>query len=271
MVTKEEEFIERLRDVKIQGANEIAKAGIHAYISQPEKKFANKIISVRPTEPLLQNTLTILKNSSRKNQTARNLLNYIEQSKEKIAKFGANLIKNDMNVFSHCHSSTVIEIIKYAKLKQKKNFVVYTLEVEPLFQGRKTAEELASVGIKVIVFPDLAASEAIKHCDLFLFGADAFTKKGVANKIGTEILCKLAEDFKIPRYSCGVSLKYTKKVKIEYRRGKELWDERNKNIQVINPAFDFTNKKYLSGVISELGILSFNDFIKKAKKTINNF
>ena len=68
-----------------------------------------------------------------------------------------------------------------------------------------------------------------------------------------------------------LSLKYTKKLKIEQRAGREVWDERNKNIHVINPAFDFTNKKYLSGVISELGILSYKEFIKKAKKTIKDF
>jgi translation initiation factor 2B subunit (eIF-2B alpha/beta/delta family) len=265
--TKEEHILEKIKDIKIQGANNIAKAGISLFLKDPSKEFAKRIVSIRPTEPLLQNSLEIIRKSVRKNQTAKNLLNYIDKSQEAIAKAGAKLIKEDMNIFSHCHSSTVIEILKYARQKEKKNFVVYTLEVEPLLQGRQTAEDLATAGIKVIVFPDLAAEEAIKHCDIFFFGADAFTKKGVANKIGTEMLCNLAKELNIPRYSCGVSLKYTKKLKIEYRSGKEVWDERNKNIQVINPAFDFTNKKYLSGVISEFGVLRFDDFVKKAKKT----
>ncbi|VVB80607.1 Ribose 1,5-bisphosphate isomerase [uncultured archaeon] len=266
-----EQVLEKIRNVKIQGANEIAKAGINLFTKNPTKDFAKKIISLRPTEPLLQNSLDILVKTSKKNKTAKDLLDYIEKSKLAIAKAGSQLIKQDMNIFSHCHSTSVIEILKYAKLKQKKNFVVYTLEVEPLLQGRQTAEELAKAGIKVIVFPDLAAEEALRHCDVFFFGADAFTKKGVANKLGTELLCRLARELNIPRYSCGVSLKYTKKLKIEYRSGKEVWDERSKNIQVINPAFDFTNKKYLSGVISEFGILKFDDFVKKAKKTVNNF
>lgn len=268
--TKEDLVLKNIHDVKIQGANNIAKAGISLFLKNPTKEFAKKIISIRPTEPLLQNSLEIIQKSSRKNQTAKNLLDYIEKSKAKIAKSGASLIKNDMNIFSHCHSSSVIEILKYAKQKEKKDFVVYTLEVEPLLQGRQTAEELAAAGIKVIIFPDLAAEEALRHCDIFFFGADAFTKKGVANKLGTEVLSKLAKELNIPRYSCGVSLKYTKKVKIEYRSGKEVWDERNKNIEVINPAFDFTHKKYLSGVISEFGVLDFDDFVKKAKN-IKNF
>jgi translation initiation factor 2B subunit (eIF-2B alpha/beta/delta family) len=160
-----------------------------------------------------------------------------------------------------------MEILKYAKKKRKKNFIVYTVEVEPLLQGRKTAEELAKAGIKVFVFPDLAAESALRKCDLFLFGADAFLKKGVVNKIGTSMLCQITKENRTPAYSCGVSLKFTKRTKIEFRSSREVWDERNSKIEVVNPSFDFTKRKYITGVISELGILNYKDFVKKAKKT----
>lgn len=259
--------IEDIKDIKIQGANNIALNGIKAAMLTDNKKIISNIANARPTEPLLQNAIEIISNSRDSNHKATRLIKYIEDSKEKIAYIGSKLIKNDMNVFSHCHSSTVIDILKYAKKYRKINFTVYTLEVEPLLQGRKTAEELAKYGIKVIVFPDLAAEAALKRCEIFLFGADAFLKKGVVNKIGTELLCKVAEEYHIPTYSCGVSLKYTKNVKIESRSGREVWDERNKKIQIVNPAFDFTKRKYLTGVISELGILDYKSFVKKAKKT----
>lgn len=263
-------IIEDIKSVKIQGANNIAIAGIHAYLLFHTKENLKKLILARPTEPLLQNCLKILEESKNKKQTANKLIKYIEDSKEKIAKAGAKLIKEDMNVFSHCHSSSVMEILKLAK-KQKKNFVVYTLEVEPLLQGRITATELAKHGIKVIVFPDLAAEAVARKCNLFLFGADAFLKKGVVNKLGTSLLAHLSKENNLPVYSCGDSLKYTKKVKIEKRSGREVWDERSRNIDVQNPAFDLTKKNLLTGVISEYGILSYQEFIKKAKKTIKNF
>lgn len=266
-IAKFNEIIQDIKDIKIQGANNIAINGIRAAIMRSDKESIKKIISARPTEPLLQNSIEIIGKSRNKIQTAKKLTDYIEKSKKKIAYFGAYLIKENMNVFSHCHSSTVIEILKYAKKVEKKNFVVYTLEVEPLMQGKKTAEELAKYGIKVVIFPDLAAEQAIKSCDVFLFGSDAFMSGGVINKIGTSMLCNLAKEHGIPSYSCGVSLKYTKSVKIEQRSGREVWDERNKNIKVVNPAFDFTKKTFLTGVVSELGILKYNEFVKKAKKT----
>jgi methylthioribose-1-phosphate isomerase len=71
--------------------------------------------------------------------------------------------------------------------------------------------------------------------------------------------------YKIPRYSCGVSSKFTKKIRIEKRPSKELWFRRNKNIEINNPAFDKTNYNLLTGIISELGILKPKDFIKRQK------
>ena len=260
-------IIQDIKDIKIQGANHIAIEGIKASILKNDKQSLRKILSTRPTEPLLQNAIYLLEKSKNKEKKAKQLIKYIETSNQKIARKGATLIKNNMNIFSHCHSTTVMEILKYAKKVQKKNFVVYTLEVEPVLQGRITAKELSAAGIKVVIFPDLAAESALRKCDLFLFGADAFLKKGVVNKIGTQLLCNIAKEYKIPAYSCGVSLKFTKKAKIEFRSGREVWDERNKKIEVVNPSFDFTKKKYIIGVISELGILSYRDFVKQAKKT----
>ena len=257
-----------IKSVKIQGAENVAKAGIKAFLLIPSKPMAKKILAVRPTEPLLQNAIKILLKSEKPKITAKRFLKDLKKSHEAISRKGAKLIKNDMNVYTHCHSSTVIDILKYAKRKQKKKFVVYTSEVEPLLQGRITAKDLANAGIKVIVSPDLAAEQSIKKCDIFLFGADAFTKSIVANKIGTSMLVKLAEDYNVPRYSCGVSLKITNKVKIEQRSQNEVWQNNDKDIEIFNPAFGKTKMKNLTGVISEFGILTPKQFVKKAKEKL---
>ena len=268
-----DQIIEDIKQVEIQGATNIALASIRAFFLKPDKQHAKQILKTRPTEPLMQNAIKfLLKSSNQKIQKyrAEKFRSYLKQSSKKISMHGQKLIKKDMNIFTHCHSSSVINILKQAK-KQKKNFIIYTTEVEPLLQGRQTANDLAKAKIKVIVFPDHAASQAIKKCDLLLFGADAFTKKGVVNKIGTSTLCKLAEDHNIPRYSCGISLKYTKKIKLEKRPAKELWNKKDKNISMQNPAFDFVNSKLLTGVVSEFGILSHKNFIKKAKTNLKKF
>jgi ribose 1,5-bisphosphate isomerase len=265
-----EKIISDIKSVKIQGATNVAEAGIKAYLLNPSKNSIKEILRTRPTEPLMQNALKILRKSKNPKKSAEKFLSHIRKSEDRIANYGKNLIKNNMNVFSHCHSSSVINILKAAK-KQKKNFIVYTPEVEPLLQGRMTARELARAGIKVVVVPDLAAEHAIRKCNLFLFGADAYLKKGIVNKIGTSIFCQTAKDYNVPRYSCGISLKYTKKIKIENRNAKEVWDEREKNIEIENPSFDLTKKKFVSGVVSEFGILPYGKFISLAKKNLKKF
>jgi len=267
--TKFNKILQDIKSVKIQGAENVAKAGIKAYLLIPTKKSAKQILKTRPTEPLLQNAIKLLLKSKHPNNEAKKFLTYIKKAHEQTAKKGATLIKNDMNIYTHCHSSTVIDILKQAK-KKKKKFVVYTTEVEPLLQGRQTAIDLAKAKIKVIITPDLAAEQSLKKCDIFLFGADAITKKELANKIGTSTLVKLAKLHNIPRYSCGVALKFTKKIKIEKRPSKEVWNTTNEKIQVINPAFDKTKLKDITGIISEHGTLTPKQFIKKIRKKSKN-
>ncbi|MAH49473.1 hypothetical protein CMI37_26860 [Candidatus Pacearchaeota archaeon] len=265
-----DQILQDIKDVKIQGATNIAKAGIRAFLLKSDKESVKKILKTRPTEPLLQNAIRYLQKSKNPKTASAKFLNYMKKSKQKIANSGSALIKKEMNIYTHCHSSTVIEILKQAK-KRKKKFVVYTTEVEPLLQGRQTAEELAKSKIQIVIAPDLAAEQTLEKCDLLLFGVDAVTKKGLANKIGTNILCKLAKEYSIPRYACGTSLKLAKKIKLESRPTSEVWQTKNKKIEIINPAFDFVEKKLITGVVSELGVLPFNQFIKKAKNNLKKF
>lgn len=264
---KFERILKKIKEVEIQGAEAVAKAGIEAYLLEPDSQTIKKLTEARPTEPLLQNILNTLSWQSKKNlhKKSKQILNYIEQSHGQLAKQGSELIKNNMNVFTHCHSSSVVSILKKAK-KQGKNFQVFVTETRPLLQGRATARELAKARIKTFYLADLAAPLFLEKADMLLVGADAYTKKGVVNKTGTATLAKLAYMKKIPIYSAGLSLKYAKKIKIEQRKPSEVWLEREKNIIPLNPAFDLTDKKYTTAIISELGILPYDKFIKQAKR-----
>jgi methylthioribose-1-phosphate isomerase len=64
--------------------------------------------------------------------------------------------------------------------------------------------------------------------------------------------------------------KIHKKIKIKTRSPNEVWNPRNKNIQVINQPFDKTKLKDITGIISEHGILKQKDFVKKAKEKLSN-
>jgi len=267
-MTKQSQFNQISKDIKsikIQGARNVAKAGLKAYKLIPTQTSKNKLISLRPTEPLLAN---ILKNSNK--LTIKKLNQILKQNQEKINKQVFKLIKNNSVVFTHCHSSTVTNALIYAKRKGKK-FEVYNTETRPLYQGRKTAKELKNAGIKVTMFVDSAVSIALtksqetKDVDLIFLGADAILKKGAINKVGSGMIAQLAKLNKIPFYILADSWKYfPKNIKIEQREFDEVWDTETK-IKIKNPAFELIPKKLIKGIISELGNLSYPEFLKKVK------
>ena len=264
-----DKLLRDIKSLKIQGAENVAKKGIKAYDLKPTTESKKKILSLRPTEPLLKNSLNYI-DSKRFTKVARDrILGEIKRSHRLAVEAGAKLVEEGMNIYSHCHSTTVIDILKKAK-REGKNFVVYTTEVEPHLQGRKTAKELAKYNIKVFVAPDLAAEQLIKKCDIFFFGADAFTRTAVYNKIGTHTLAKIAKSHRVKVYSCGISLKFVNSVKIEQRKGKEVWDERQKKIEVLYPAFDKTPYSLVSGIVSEFGVKTPRSFVSHAKKKLAN-
>ena len=256
-----------IKSIKIQGARNIAKAAFNAYTLVPNKNSKQKLLSLRPTEPMLIN---ILNNVDKLDLTEIN--NHLKLSQDKINQEVFKLIKNNFVVFTHCHSSAVVNALIYAKKKGKK-FEVYNTETRPLYQGRKTAKELKTAGIKVTNFIDsalniaLTKSQETRDVDIVFLGADAILKNGVINKIGSGLIGKLAKLEKIPAYVLANSWKfYPKNIKIEERNFKEVWENAPKNIKIKNPAFGLIKKKYIKGIISEFGNLSYNKFLKQVKK-----
>jgi len=253
-----------IKSIKIQGATNIAKAAIRAYFLLPSNSSKKKLLSLRPTEPMLSHVLELV---DKKNK--QEILNHFLQSQESINKQVFRLIKNKNIIFTHCHSTNVVKSLIYAKKKGKK-FEVYNTETRPLFQGRKTARELKKAKIKTTMFVDSATSIALskeqntKKADIVFFGADAILKNGVVNKVGSEMFAQVAKNNKIPVYIIADSWKYAhKSVKLEQRDFNEVWP--TKKIHIKNPAFEFIDKKYIKAIVSELGVLSYAQFLKKIR------
>ena len=136
MADKKAKFNQILKDIKsikIQGARNVAKAGLRAYRLIPTESSKKKLLAARSTEPMLRNLLELAGKMSDKELNER-----IKQNQDKINKAVFKLIKNNSVIFTHCHSSSVTSALIYAK-KNGKKFEVYNTETRPLFQGRKTS------------------------------------------------------------------------------------------------------------------------------------
>jgi translation initiation factor 2B subunit (eIF-2B alpha/beta/delta family) len=257
-----------IKEIKIQGARNIAKAALYAYSLIPTKTSKEKLISLRPTEPMLHKVLDLIDKKPYKE-----ILVHFDSAQEKINKNVLKIIKNNDKIFTHCHSTNVVNSLIYAKKKNKK-FEVYNTETRPLFQGRKTSKELKKAGIKVTMFIDSASAIAIKkenrkdkeYVNKIFLGSDALFTEGIINKIGSGMISEIAYHNKIPVYIIADSWKFSKiKLPIENRSLNEIWDKAPKQIKIKNPAFEFVPKKYITGIITELGLMKYDEFVRKMK------
>ena len=242
-----------IKEIKIQGARNIAKAALEAYSLIPTSSSKKKLLSLRATEPMMEKVLDM----AEKGKSLSEINNHFTEAQEKINNKVLKLIKNGDVIFTHCHSTNVVNALIYAKSKGKK-FEVYSTETRPLFQGRKTAQELKKAGINVTMFVDSALGVALskeqgtKKVTKVFLGADALLKDGVINKVGSEVIARIAKQEKIPVYVIADSWKFTKKkVPLENRKLDEVWDKAPKNIKIKNLSFEFVKRKYITRVITE--------------------
>lgn len=290
------QIINDIKTLKIQGAVNIAIAGVKALdlvaqksSTKNKKDFLKELYNAktllsnaRVTEPELRNSLkyVLLKLKAKTIPDLKKeikhrsdyVLKHLKETREYIGHIGSLKIKNNMIIFTHCHSSTVIQILKHAKMN-KKRFYVHNTETRPLYQGRKTAKELAEANIPVQHYIDSAGMLALKDADLMLIGADAITANGdVINKIGSRLLAEAAEFYNVRVYVCTDSWAYdpeTKyhKEKIEQREPSEVWEHRPKGVKIINPAFEIIPSELINGIITELGFFKPENFLHKVKRT----
>ncbi len=266
MVKKEsfEKICSDIKSLKIQGATNVAIAALKAFSIKPTQDSVKKLISLRPTEPCLRNTL---KFAQLDNENINLAFEHLNKTRIKTAELASNLIKDGDIIYTHCHSSTVIDALKLAK-KQGKKFKVNCTETRPFFQGRTTARDLAKAKIPVTLFVDSAMSLAIKEANICFIGADAITSQlKVINKIGSQLAVDTASHLNKPFYVLTDSWKFDPKTltgkdeEIEKRNSSEVWDKPPKGVSISNYVFDSIDSSNVRAIISELGILSTKTFI----------
>ena len=209
---------------------------------------------------------------------------------KKIGEYGSNLIKNGSRILTHCNAGwlgfvdygSALAPLYIAK-EQGKDFFVFADETRPRNQGaRLTAWELENEGIAHKIIPDNAGAHLMSRgmIDFVLVGADRIAANGdTANKIGTFEKAIVAREFGIPFYvaapfsTIDFSLSNGTHIPIEERSEDEVLTYSGPDSEgimrtirmaspgshALNPAFDVTPAKYITGFITEKGLIKTNE------------
>ncbi|MCW3133557.1 MAG: S-methyl-5-thioribose-1-phosphate isomerase [Methanophagales archaeon] len=289
------ELIDAIQRLKVRGAPALGAAGafgvVLACINEKSrtdiKKAVEKLKKARPTAVNLSYGVDRTLNAAMRGKDTQEMITYaLEEAQriadedvavnKKIGEHGSELLEDGDVVLTHCNAGrlacvdwgTALGVIRTA-IEKGKRIEVIACETRPLNQGsRITAWELLQDKIPVTLIADSMSAAVMREgkVDKVIVGADRVVKEGIINKIGTYMHAVVAKSHNIPFYvaaplSSFDSKRSYKEVEIEKRSPEELIFFAGKQIaplevNVYNPAFDFTPFELIEAVITEKGICS---------------
>lgn len=195
-----------------------------------------------------------------------------------MGEHGLSLLKPGMGILTHCNAGALATTgygtaLAPIHLGQERGygFKVFVDETRPLLQGaRLTAWEMSKSKVDATLICDNMSSVVMREgrVDAILVGCDRMAANGDgANKIGTASLAILAKEFDIPFYmfvptsTIDMDIPSGKEIVIENREAQEvhrMWykeDMAPKGMKVFNPAFDVTDHRYITAVVTERGVI----------------
>jgi methylthioribose-1-phosphate isomerase len=202
---------------------------------------------------------------------------------------GAELIADGDTILHHCNTGALATVdwgtalgVIFAAHEQGKQIHVLVDETRPRLQGSLlTCWELKERGIAFDLIADNAAGHFMRtgEVDLVLVGSDRTAANGdVANKIGTYKLAVVAKENGVPFYpvvptsTIDLELENGDLIPIEERDSEEVLVVRGQpiapeGISARNPAFDVTPHRYVTGIVTEAGIV-YPPFVKNLRKAV---
>lgn len=223
-------------------------------------------------------------------QEAQQLAQLNIDAARNIGKFGEPLIVDGARILTHCNAGW-LGFVDYGSAlapvylahRNGKSVFVYAGETRPRNQGaRLTAWELANEGIEHSIFPDNAGAYLMSKgmVDLVIVGADRIAANGdAANKIGTFEKAIVARQFGIPFFVAaplstfdlstptgeGIEIEERSADEVNYQTGQDTEGNlhtirvSNPDSDAFNPAFDVTPAEFITGIITEKGIIQANN------------
>lgn len=181
-----------------------------------------------------------------------NTLGEVAQEATSMEAIAGNLLQDGMTVGTFTFSQTLCSCLIHNK--KAKNFSIIVTESAPNRDGIETADALGKAGISCVTVPDADMDWVAQQIDLAIFGCEGVLPEGsVITKVGQSQLAACCKKRNKPVFLYAGKKKlipgpfYGIKNKVSHRF-------QQGNISCRN--FDITPREYVTGIITEAGILS---------------
>jgi methylthioribose-1-phosphate isomerase len=258
-----DQVVEAIRTLAVRGAPLIGIAAAYGLaLARDPRPAARRLIAARPTAVNLRWAVERTLGAKDFLSEARRIHAEEAERCDAIARHGAPLLGRGPAI-TICNTGalatggvgTAFGILRRARVP------FYALETRPLGQGaRLTMWEAERAGLRACLVADGAAAATIraKGVRAAVVGADRIARNGdTANKIGTLGLAIACRSLGVPFYVAAP----TSTIDLSKRNGSEIPIEERAPAEVsdrfpaYNPAFDVTPARYVTGFVTERGIL----------------
>lgn len=257
--------IDEIRNDRASGAakqtQRAAKLLLECAQHAPEDvaEIAAALTAAQPANGAILNLAALALRSPDVTAACGEFLESMERSAARVAQRAAVLVSDGATVMTHSFSSTILTALREAWYGGKR-FSVICPESRPICEGIAMAASLGIVGIPVSLIADSAIHHVLAEVQLVLVGADAASPRGIFNKTGTALLALAARELGVPVYVLCSSCKFLppsydpppEAPKDPY----ELLERKLPHVTVVNYHFDVTPLDYVSGIVTEDGILT---------------
>eukprot|EP00980_Cylindrotheca_fusiformis_P001257 scaffold332_cov117-Cylindrotheca_fusiformis.AAC.17 len=173
-------------------------------------------------------------------------------------------------------NSHAVSVLLVTAKEKGLDFYVWVVDARPLWEGKDLLAKLQKADIRCGYIQLNALTFVMKQVTKVFLGASALMSNGaIYGRAGTACVALLAKDNHIPVLVCCETYKISNKVQLESITQNELgnpdvlmeasgdgnsnnsladWKE-NKNLKLLNLMYDVTPPDFVSGIITEAGII----------------
>ena len=208
----------------------------------------------------------------------RYLQERLEYADRAIAQHALTKIQDGDILLTFGHTEVIDVLLKSAQ-EERIDFYVWVVDARPLTEGKRLLRSLREVGIPCGYIQLNALTYVMQQVTKVFVGASALLVNGsIYGPIGTACVALLAKSHHVPVLVCCETYKISNKVQLESITQNELGNpldllldknkksngtsgdettnaSKPKNLKAANLLYDVTPDKFVSGIITELGII----------------